>query len=64
MTDELPLKGSCQCGQVTYEVTEKPLAMFACHCIECQKLSASAYSTTMFLRADALHVTGELKRCM
>ena len=62
MTDELPMKGSCQCQQVSYEITEKPLALFACHCIECQKLSASAYSTTMFVRADALHVKGEMKR--
>lgn len=61
MSNALPLTGSCQCGAVTYEVTEEPLAALACHCKDCQKLSASAYSTTVQVRADALKITGELK---
>ncbi|MDA0662850.1 MAG: GFA family protein [Proteobacteria bacterium] len=61
MSDDQPMKGSCQCGGVTYEITGKPLAMFVCHCTQCQKLSASAYSTTMLVKLSDLHVTGEMK---
>ncbi|MEX2618089.1 MAG: GFA family protein [Alphaproteobacteria bacterium] len=61
MSDDQPMRGSCQCGGVTYEITGKPLAMFVCHCTQCQKLSASAYSTTMFVKLADLHVAGELK---
>jgi hypothetical protein len=56
------MRGSCQCGQVSYETTEPALISLICHCKDCQKLSASAYSTTLTYRAEALVVTGELKR--
>ena len=56
------MRGSCQCGQVRYETTEPALVSLVCHCKDCQKLSASAYSTTLTYRAEALIVTGELKR--
>lgn len=56
------MRGSCQCGGVTYEVTEPPLVSLVCHCRDCQKLSASAYSTTLTFRAEALRVHGELSR--
>jgi hypothetical protein len=60
MTNTLPLTGSCQCGAVTYEVTKEPLASMVCHCQDCQKLSASAYSTTLAVEEDTLNVSGEL----
>jgi hypothetical protein len=41
---DLPLTGSCQCGLIHYKVTEKPIVTVVCHCIDCQKLSASAFS--------------------
>lgn len=57
---ESTLRGSCQCGAVTYQATAAPLFSLACHCRECQKLSASAYSTTLSFRAGDLVVRGEL----
>lgn len=62
MATERTMRGSCQCGQVTYEVTGPPLASIVCHCKDCQKLSASAWSTTLPFKADALEVRGRLKR--
>ena len=56
---ELPLTGSCQCGSVSYSVSEAPLVTVACHCRDCQKLSASAFSLTMLIKADTLTVDGE-----
>jgi hypothetical protein len=60
---KLPATGSCQCGNVTYEVTGEPLAVVACHCADCQKLSTSAFSVSMILKRSGFNVlSGELKR--
>jgi len=57
-----PMTGSCQCGQVRYEVGKEPLATVACHCRDCQKLSASAFSITMVIPADSFRLLqGELR---
>ncbi|WP_445260586.1 GFA family protein [Picosynechococcus sp. PCC 11901] len=36
------MKGQCRCGQVKFEVTSEPLITMACHCVGCQKITASA----------------------
>ena len=60
---KLPAKGSCQCGNVTYQVTEQPLITVACHCTDCQKLSASAFSISIVMNRSGLEIlSGELKR--
>lgn len=59
-TPQLPLEGACLCGAVRVHVTAPPLLTFACHCRDCQKLSASAYSLTAMFPADGVSVTGEL----
>ena len=41
------LVGGCACGAVRYELTKPPLALFACHCTDCQKMTAAAYSLAM-----------------
>lgn len=41
------MNGSCACGAVEYTTpTEKPMMLFHCHCIDCQKQSASAFGTS------------------
>lgn len=55
------VSGSCQCGNVTYRLSEPPLMVMACHCKECQKLSTSAFSITALVRAEAVQFSGELK---
>jgi len=58
---DLPITGTCQCGHVHYEVSEEPIVTVACHCRECQKLSASAFSLTMVIRAESFRLlSGEL----
>ena len=60
MTMTLPATGRCQCGEITYQVTEQPLVTVCCHCIDCQKLSTSPFSVTMVLQRSALEIlTGE-----
>lgn len=58
---EYPIKGSCQCGQVTYRLAEAPKIVLACHCTECQKLSTSPYSVTAAVATNAIEFSGELK---
>tara|TARA_R110001592_G_scaffold321037_1_gene599360 strand:+ start:102226 stop:102639 length:414 start_codon:yes stop_codon:yes gene_type:complete len=58
---EYPIKGSCQCGQVTFRLAEAPKIVLACHCTECQKLSTSPYSVTAIVAKNAIEFSGELK---
>ncbi len=57
---EYPIEGSCQCGQVTYKLHEKPLVVWACHCTECQKLSTSPFSVTAIVSSKVIEFNGEL----
>ncbi len=56
-----PIKGSCQCGGVSYELLEPPLMVVACHCKECQKLSTSAFSITAMIHEDSIQFSGLMK---
>ncbi len=56
----LPLHGACLCGQVHIHLSAQPLLTFACHCRDCQKLSASAFSLTAMFPSDGFMHTGEV----
>lgn len=54
------LEGGCQCGAIRYRVTGAPLTLYACHCTECQKQSASAFGLSLWVeRSDLEIVSGE-----
>ncbi|WP_146344627.1 GFA family protein [Phaeobacter marinintestinus] len=55
-----PLTGACLCGSVQVTVTTPPLLTFACHCRDCQKFTASAYSLTTMVASDGFSYTGDL----
>mgnify|MGYP000485754790 CR=1 FL=1 len=55
-----PLQGACLCGAVQVSVTASPLLTLACHCRDCQKLTASAYSLTAMFPEAAFSYGGEL----
>ncbi|MEO0393022.1 MAG: GFA family protein [Pseudomonadota bacterium] len=56
---DLPLTGGCQCGAVRYRITAPPLTLYACHCTECQKQSASAFGLSLRVPKEAVELTGE-----
>jgi len=61
MSDTLPnpdecQSGGCQCGDVRYRAPRKPLALYICHCTECQKQSASAFGISFIVRRDTFNV--------
>jgi len=54
----MSLTGGCQCGAVRYEVSAVPLAVYVCHCRECQHQSASAFGISVMVPADAFVLIG------
>lgn len=58
-----PLLGTCRCGSVGIELAAAPVMTSACHCRGCQRMSASAYSLTVRVPAEAFRVvSGETVR--
>ncbi|MGL4635815.1 MAG: GFA family protein [Beijerinckiaceae bacterium] len=53
---ELPWSGGCRCGKVRFRVTKLPLVTSVCHCRGCQRMTASAFSTSLTIPADALEI--------
>ncbi len=41
-------KGSCLCGEVTFEVEGEFESFFLCHCSRCQKDTGSAHASNLF----------------
>jgi hypothetical protein len=54
------MEGGCQCGQVRYVIVGTLPPAYACHCGECKKQSASAFSMSIALEWSRLSVEGEL----
>lgn len=53
---QMPLRGSCQCRSVRYEIGREPLTVYACHCTECQRQSGSAFSLSMVVPREAVAI--------
>lgn len=57
----MTVTGACRCGAVTYELAQDHLpAIYACHCLDCQTASSSAFGLHALLPDAALTVTGVL----
>ncbi|MCA9623323.1 MAG: GFA family protein [Myxococcales bacterium] len=57
------LAGGCQCGAVRYRIERAAiLTLYACHCRECQRQSASAFALSLKIPRPAfeLETSGEL----
>ncbi|MGX9356180.1 GFA family protein [Roseobacteraceae bacterium S113] len=61
-TPKFLLTGACLCGDVHVSVTAPPLLTLACHCRDCQKFTASAFSLTAMFPAKSFSYTGRLVR--
>ena len=51
-----PYSGSCQCGNIKFEITAEPLTVYVCHCNACKKQSGSAFGMAMVAAADSVKV--------
>lgn len=57
-----PATGCCQCGAIRYVIKAPFLAQIVCHCTDCQKLSATAFSISSLLETSTFELTqGELR---
>ena len=55
-------EGGCQCGAVRYRLLRAPVALYACHCKDCQKQSSSAFGMSMWVERDAIEFHGAKPR--
>lgn len=53
------LKGSCLCGDITFETDAAPLGASMCHCSQCRKQSGGTWSSAYVEETD-LTVTGDV----
>jgi hypothetical protein len=54
------IEGGCRCGRVRYRATvDNWPRVYACHCLDCQTWSGSAFSLQFILPEDRIEVTGE-----
>ena len=54
---KLPLTGQCQCGVVKYTITSEPYFLNACHCLDCQYQSGSAFALSLSVPPKGVQVT-------
>ena len=50
------IKGSCLCGNVEFEVEERPGKIFNCHCSICRKAHGAAFATQVFAMGETLKI--------
>ncbi len=55
---KLPQTGGCQCGKIRYEITEEPRSVYTCHCLDCQRLTSSAFSLGVVVPETGFRLTG------
>jgi hypothetical protein len=55
---KLPQTGGCQCGKVRYEIIEELHSVYTCHCMDCQRLTSSAFSLGIVVPEKGFRLTG------
>jgi hypothetical protein len=45
-------EGGCACGGVRYRLTEEPLIVHCCHCLNCQRQTGSAFVVNVLVEAE------------
>jgi hypothetical protein len=51
-----PYNGQCLCGAVRFRVVDEPLTLYACHCLDCQRRTGSAFALSMWVRRASLEL--------
>ena len=53
---KLPVHGACYCTAIRFRLTAAPIFTHACHCLNCQKRSGSAFAMSSFVLAANLEI--------
>lgn len=48
--------GGCSCGQVRYELLDKPIRVHCCHCTDCQRHTGSAFVLNAIIETSAIRI--------
>jgi hypothetical protein len=51
------ISGSCACGQMSFELHDRPVRMHHCHCGRCRHVRGGAHATNVIYKLDVLHYT-------
>jgi hypothetical protein len=57
-----PVEGGCICGAVRYRLTAPPLAVYACHCRDCQRFASGPYAVGIIVNRDDFVARGGTSR--
>jgi hypothetical protein len=50
------LEGGCACGSVRYRLTDEPLFVHCCHCLNCQQQTGSAFVINVLIETDRVEL--------
>lgn len=53
---KLPSGGTCRCSAIQFEILSSPIMTLACHCVDCQRMSASAFSLGAMVPANGFKI--------
>jgi hypothetical protein len=53
--------GGCGCGAIRFVCSAEPLAIFNCHCRDCQKASGAPFISAIAVPSAAVAITGQPK---
>ena len=57
-TEPFAMTGGCHCHALRYTLTQSPIAVYACHCTDCQSLSGAAFAIGVVVPASAFSFSG------
>ena len=60
-TETSKFSGHCLCGSVSFEFSAEPEFPHCCHCDDCCRASGSVYGSFVYVSAESLQVTGEMR---
>ena len=49
-------EGGCACGRVRYQLTDEPLFVHCCHCLNCQRQTGSAFVINLLIETDCVEL--------
>lgn len=53
------MEARCVCGGLKAESAAEPIAVVACHCLDCQRRTGSPFGVTVYYPRDQVTVSGE-----
>lgn len=54
----MELRGRCACGRVSYRIADTPMFTHACHCLDCQRTTGSAFVVHMIVAEAEFDIDG------